>query len=119
MIRTLFLLHPTFRDDRIEPEGQHFYCPHCAMIEGILHYYPKLRDELEIVYVNFPRPRTQIIALVGEDNQGCPNLVVTREAEHKADMRAFSVAGDYYFSNDKYTIANYLAATFDIPRFHP
>jgi hypothetical protein len=46
------------------------------LIEGVLSFYPQLRNELEITYVDFVRPRPAIVELIGEDNQGCPVLIL-------------------------------------------
>ncbi|WP_341835730.1 DUF3088 family protein [Chitinophaga pollutisoli] len=53
----LFLLKPDFPDEKLSLPGQTYYCPACAWIEGILHYYPFLRDRMEVIHVDFPRPR--------------------------------------------------------------
>ncbi len=52
----LFLLNPDFRDHKYPPSGQTYYCPSSAWLEGILHYYPSLRNEMQVIYVDFPRP---------------------------------------------------------------
>jgi hypothetical protein len=36
------------------------YCPDCAIIEGILSYYPELRKELDIVYVDL-KPQERLL----------------------------------------------------------
>ena len=72
----LFLLSPNFTDGARDSEGKRYYCPSCAFLEGVLHYCPELREKLDIRYIDFPRPRREIIALVGDANQGCPNLVL-------------------------------------------
>ncbi|MBW8331215.1 MAG: DUF3088 domain-containing protein [Prolixibacteraceae bacterium] len=71
----LFLLKPDFQDINRNPETKYF-CPPCALIEGILSFYPRLRNELEITYVDFVRPRPAIIELIGAENQGCPVLIL-------------------------------------------
>ena len=119
MQRKLFLLKPSFPDEKLDAKGQLYYCPHCAMIEGILHYYPEIRNQLEVIYLDFPRPRIPLAALVGTENQGCPNLVIKKGAFHKTAPDTFTEYGEYYFSNNKYNIASYLAEEFGIPRFHP
>ena len=68
----LFLLKPDFRDGEQGP----YYCPSCATLEGVLGFYPRLRDVLSVQYVDFPRPRALVIALLGPGNQGLPVLVV-------------------------------------------
>jgi Protein of unknown function (DUF3088) len=68
----LFLLEPDFEDG----DGLRYYCPECAQIQGVLSFYPQLRNELEVEYVNFARPRKAIAELIGEANQGAPVLIV-------------------------------------------
>lgn len=68
----LVLIRPNSRPDR--PEG--WYCPDCALVEGVLAYYPELRTALHIVHVDFPRPRAALVAMVGENVQDCPCLLV-------------------------------------------
>ena len=71
----LFLLKPDFQDINRNAETKYF-CPPCALIEGVLSFYPQLRNELEITYVDFVRPRPAIIELIGEANQSCPVLIL-------------------------------------------
>jgi Protein of unknown function (DUF3088) len=68
----LFLISPDSRPDR--PEG--WYCPDCALVEGVLAYYPHLKAALDVRYVAFPRPRQAIVELVGEPFQDCPALLL-------------------------------------------
>lgn len=71
----LFLLKPDFQDINRNADVKYF-CPPCALIEGVLSFYPQLRNQLEVTYVDFVRPRPAIIALIGEANQSCPVLVL-------------------------------------------
>ena len=57
-------------------DGKKYFCPDCVMIEGLLSFYPKLRSELEITYVDFARPRKALVDLVGEAKQSCPVLIL-------------------------------------------
>lgn len=70
----LFLLKQDFQDINRGAENRYF-CPPCTMIEGLLSYYPRLRNELEVHYVDFQRPRPAIVDLIGEANQSCPVLI--------------------------------------------
>ena len=70
----LFLLRAGFPDAKHGPEGA--YCPECATVAGILHYYPDVAAQLDIRQVDVPRPRTDVVALVGEEHQSCPVLVL-------------------------------------------
>lgn len=71
----LFLLKPDFQDINRGAENKYF-CPPCTLIEGLLSFYPRLRNELEVHYVDFQRPRPAIVDLIGEANQSCPVLIL-------------------------------------------
>lgn len=68
----LFLLKPGFFDGEEGP----FYCPHAAAVEGMLKYIPDYEDKVEIHRIDYPRPRPGVLALLGEENQGTPVLVL-------------------------------------------
>jgi hypothetical protein len=108
----LFLLNPGWFDD----QGGPWYCPAGAIVEGVLAFHPALRDQLEIVYLDHPRPRPAVIEAVGEDHQSCPLLVLDGGfawpgAETSAATRA-------RFLQDE-AILPYLAARYGIARPHP
>jgi Protein of unknown function (DUF3088) len=108
----LFLLNPGFLDSSIEPDGQLYFCPYCAMIGGMLSYYPDLRDQLEIHYLDFQRPRKMIIELLGGENQGCPLLIADESSE--IDFIPFNRYGNYRFINNVKNIAQFLSYKFQI-----
>ena len=70
----LFLIKPDFKDPQRNDDSKYF-CTHCATMEGLLSFYPQLRNELEVHYVDYMRPRNAIVDLIGEANQSCPVLV--------------------------------------------
>jgi len=75
MIRDrLFLLRPGFEDPAYP--GRRFYCWHCALIEGLLASFPALAEKLDVERIAWPKPRQDVIALVGEENQWLPLLVL-------------------------------------------
>ena len=115
----LFLLKPNFGDLNIGDSGQQYYCPHCAMIEGVLSYYPQLKEKIQLIYIEFPRPRHQLIEFVGKENQGCPNLVISKNKDSIVDTSYFNKKGDYLFVNKKELIARYLADKYHIAIPHP
>ncbi|RQS72576.1 DUF3088 domain-containing protein [Burkholderia sp. Bp8963] len=69
---TLFILRPGFFKDTEGP----FYCGDSVSVEGLLSFYPQLREAVDVEYVDAPRPRAPIVALIGEDNQSAPVLVL-------------------------------------------
>ena len=70
----LFLLRPDFEDPAFP--GRRFYCWHCALIEGVLASFPALAGQFDVARIAWPRPRQAVIALVGEENQSLPLLVL-------------------------------------------
>ena len=71
----LFLLKPGFMDQGKGP----YFCPGCVVVEGMLSFYPGLRDKIAVDYIDFPRPRPGLVALIGAENQSCPKLILGGE----------------------------------------
>ena len=110
----LFLLKPDFKD-----KGELYFCPGCSLVEGVLSYYPHLRGELEISYVDFSRPRPAIVRLLGEENQSAPVLVLARKSE--AEETPGYTVREYngrYFVAEPWEVAYYLAARYGVARPH-
>jgi hypothetical protein len=74
-MKKLVLLKPGFQDLNRSADAL-YICPPCTLLEGILSFYPRLRTELEVSYVDFQRPRPSLVALIGEANQSCPVLIL-------------------------------------------
>ncbi|MBS0390837.1 MAG: DUF3088 domain-containing protein [Proteobacteria bacterium] len=68
----LFMLRPGFFK---ESEGP-FYCGDAVGVEGLLSFFPQLRSAVDVHYIDAPRPRAAIVALIGEENQSAPVLVL-------------------------------------------
>ena len=111
---TLFLLTPGFTDPAYP--GQPFYCGHCAPIEGLLASFPDLGKDLEIRRVAFPRPRKDVIALVGEENQSLPLLVLS---DSTTDGLATRSHGERRFISGKDEILKALSFRHGFPEPHP
>jgi hypothetical protein len=56
--------------------GLRFFCWHCALFDGLLFAFPELAQRLQVERIEWPRPRLDVIALVGKDNQSVPLLVL-------------------------------------------
>ena len=115
----LFLLNPNFTDSARDNEGKLYYCPDCAFLEGVLHYCPDLRKRLDIRYIDYPRPRREIIELVGDARQGCPNLILDPSNHGFVDASRFYRVGHRLHTDDTKVIVEYLAARYGvlIPHF--
>jgi len=111
----LFLLKPDFTSDA----GGPFYCPSCATLEGVLGFYPRLRDALDVRYVDFPRPRVEVIADLGADNQGLPALVLHSQPDGETlkDLNVRTANGRSFLTSPL-DIGRYLARTQGIGEPH-
>ena len=102
----LFLLPPGFEDnDRRE------FCPECAELWGVLHYYPAIKEAIEIRYVGIDHPRGPICELLGEGRWNAPTLVLSPEQAEIANAQTHN--GVAYLGSAR-EIAKYFAARFGI-----
>lgn len=98
---TLYLLSPGFEDPAYP--GQTFYCWHCALMEGILASCPDCGETLDVQRIAWPRPRAELVSLIGEDNQSLPVLILSEGG----------------FINDKDAILQALSDRHGFPCPHP
>jgi hypothetical protein len=111
---TLILLRPDFLDPAYP--GTRFFCWHCTLLEGVLHSFPALADQIEVQRIAWPRPRREVIELLGEEHQSLPVLIL---AEGTDDTHATGRANGRSFVDDKDAILAALAARHGIPVPHP
>ncbi len=109
----LFLLKADFLD-----QGEKFYCPECAQLEGVLSFYPALREKLEVHYVDFPRPRPEVVREIGEANQSCPVLVLGSCDNEKCKDLSVKDANGKKFISGAEPIGNYLAKIYGVGKPH-
>ena len=110
-------MKPDFEDQNLDP-NKLYYCPECAIIEGILMYYPQLRHHLQIIYINYPRPRKILVDLLGEENQGSPVLVLDNALEENTDISYFQYYGSVKFVNTVDAICRYFSDKFGVAAMH-
>lgn len=113
----LFLLPPNFPDMVAGPGA--YYCPDCAAVQGLLTYFPKLKEVLDIRVVEFERPREQIMGLLGRQYQGCPVLVIEDSRPTPAGLQVQVSAHGKRFVPGATAIGKYLAAVYGISKPHP
>lgn len=101
---TLYLIRHDFLDN-----GKAYYCPGCAEVLGLLEFYPALKQRLEIRRVDFARPRPELVALLGEENQSCPVLVLAAEPVNPPAHLKIRHANGRAFVADAREIGEYLA----------
>jgi hypothetical protein len=78
-----------------------------------------LREKLEVIYVDFPRPRKEIIDLLGEAYQGCPVLVIDESRVKTRAVDSLKEANGKRFINSTTDILNYLAIAYAVGFPHP
>lgn len=91
-----------------------FYCGDSVSVEGLLSFFPALRDHLEITYIDFPRPRQAIVDLIGDEHQSVPVLVLADDADIPSDLDVKTAAGQR-FIDDERKIRQYLSAIHELP----
>jgi hypothetical protein len=110
----LILLKPDFVDPAFP--GTRFYCWHCALLEGVLASFPALASRIEVLRVDWPRPRKAVIDLIGTDNQSLPALIL---APGGVDVPHISSFADRRFIHGKDAILAALSARHGFPEPHP
>jgi hypothetical protein len=110
----LFLLRPGFVDPAYP--GRRFYCWHCALMEGIIASFPGIMARIDVERIAWPHPRNEIVALVGEENQSVPLLLLAHDAP--SEITASSYRGTRFLT-DKDAILTLLSRRHGIPEPHP
>lgn len=114
----LFRLRADFADPAVGPGAYH--CTDCARREGLLSYLPALRTQITVKYVDLPRLRTGIVALLGEAYQNCPVLVVLHaRPEHAALLRERTDTRQRYCTGADDITAYLLQAAYGVSAAHP
>lgn len=90
-----------------------WYCRECAEVRGVLAYYPRLLEVLDIREVAHPKPRAAIVELIGEAHQNAPTLVIGGEHELPAWVPMKKANGWRFVDNAK-GIGQYLATAYGI-----
>lgn len=106
---TLYLLKTRF-----EKDGALRFCPDCAMMEGYLAAHPQLRDVLEIVYVDYARPRPPLVERLGEDHQNAPTLILADASSDAGPHGEIQSANGLSFLTDARPITRWLAARYGL-----
>ncbi|WP_077067135.1 DUF3088 domain-containing protein [Pseudorhizobium marinum] len=110
----LIILKPGFEDPAYP--RQKFYCWHCVLVEGLLASFPELASRIDVERVTWPRPRREVIELVGEENQSLPLLVL---AEGETSPHQTGTHKGVAFISDKDKILAALSDRHGIPVPHP
>jgi hypothetical protein len=108
----LYIMQPGFTNGGLGP----LYCGDSAPVEGMLSFFPQLRELVDVSYIAFPRPRSPLFDLLGEDNQGIPVLILAEgTAVTDPTLEPFTANGHRFF-NDQALIRRYLSSQFGLPQ---
>ncbi|KRA64428.1 hypothetical protein ASD89_20195 [Caulobacter sp. Root656] len=111
----LFLLRPDWID-----QDRPWFCMACAAVEGFLGYYPQVRDQLDVAYLPYDRPRRPVVDLLGGAHQNLPALVLAEPFAHP-DLRDgdLQAANGLWFATNEGPITRVLAARHGVSPPHP
>ncbi len=106
------MLRPGFTD-----QSTTYFCPFTAQVLGFLTYYPQVRDSVDLVEVDFAKPRHPLADLLGEAHQAAPMLVLAG-APVAVPHVTVGEANGHRFVEKTIEILRYLAATRGVPGPH-
>lgn len=89
--------------------GEERLCPDACLVEGALLLNPHWADAITIVRVDYERPRPPIVALLDEENQNAPTLVLHADT---AAHQPVETLGDQRFLTDPKAICRQLAEAY-------
>jgi Protein of unknown function (DUF3088) len=110
----LFILKVDFEDPAYP--STRFYCWHCVLMEGILASFPKLAAKIDVERIAWPKPRAEVVNIIGAANQSLPVLVLSDDAP---DGLATGEWNGQRFVEGKDAILRALTIRYDIPHPHP
>ncbi len=108
----LYIMQPGFFNGDLGP----LYCGDSAPVEGVLSFFPKLRDLVDVHYIPFARPRAPLFELLGEENQSIPVLVLGLESKIVDGTLEPQTAKGQRFFSDQSLIRRYLSTQFQLPQ---
>ncbi len=108
----LFVFRPGFDDG-----GTSYVCPYSAQVIGFLAYFPQVKDSLEIIELDFAKPREPLASLLGEAHQAAPMLVIAGTPVQVPNVTIAEANGHSYVEKT-IEILRYLAATRSVPGPH-
>ena len=110
---TLFVFRPGFSD-----QGTRYFCPYSAQVVGFLDYYPAVRATLDVIELEFAKPRHPLVDVLGDQHQAAPMLVLATEPPAPPPGVTIGHANGRVFVEKTLEILRYLAATRSVPAPH-
>ena len=108
----LYLLRPGFMNADTGP----LYCSDSAPVEGVLSFFPQLRQLVDIHYLEFSRPREPLVNALGDQYQALPVLILAADRKIRDKELEPSYANGKWFFADESSIRHYLSTQYDLPK---
>jgi len=108
----LLMLRPGFFQGDEGP----FYCGDAVAVEGLLSFFPQLRSQIDVEYIDAPRPRQAIVELIGEANQSAPVLVLGAGRVPRDNSVEVHLHGQTQFIDSPDHIRRYLSSEYGVAR---
>ena len=111
---TLFLFKPGFTD-----KGARWFCPYSAQVVGFLTYFHEVRSTLDVREIEFPKPREEVVEMIGEEFQSLPQLILAKSSPVPKEFgKDVVTAKGHRVISDTKAILRYLATTRNLPLPH-
>ena len=108
----LYLLRPGFMNASLGP----LYCNDSAPVEGMLSFFPQLRELLDVEYVEFARPRVPLVETLGAEHQSLPVLILAPGRKLKSGApKPETAKGRWFFGNER-SVREYLSIQYGLPQ---
>jgi hypothetical protein len=92
------------------------YCSDSLPVEGMLSFFPQLRELLDVRYVEFARPRAALVETLGAEHQSLPVLVLASGRQLKSGAPKPRAANGRHFFADDPSIRQYLSSQYGLPQ---
>ncbi len=112
----LYLFKTNFSDP--QHKGKRFFCPFCTQVEGMMSVFPVIRQEVDVRYVGFEKPRGDLSLLCGEANQSCPQLIFPDGDDAISSDYSIPGIGNVKRIDKTLSILDYFASKFDLAKRH-
>ena len=108
----LFLLRPGFYNLGLGP----LYCTESLPVEGMLSFFPQLRKLIEVHYLEFPRPRRELVNLLGEAHQSVPVMILAPRRRVRSEAPEPQLVRQQRIFAEEQKIRQYLSVQYRLPQ---
>ena len=85
-------------------------------MEGLLTSFPSLAEQIDVKRIAWPKPRTQLVEIIGEGHQSVPVLVFGAQPSKEIKVKSHN---GVLFVDDKDEILHAFTIQYGIPHPHP